>query len=62
MRIWRVLQRLSAELHNLGDIQVIDATGMNRIAASQHYAKRTNYTFEAVETTLLIQLEELLEW
>ena len=53
MRIWRVLLRLSAELHNLGDVQAIDATGMDRIAASQHYAKRTNYTFEAVKTTLL---------
>jgi len=53
MRIWHVLLRLSAELHDLGDAQAIDATGMDRIAASQHYAKRTNYTFEAVKTTLL---------
>jgi len=51
--IWRVLLRLSAELHDLGDVQEIDATGMNRIAASQHYAKGTNYTFEVVKTTLL---------
>ena len=53
MRIWRVLLRLSAELHDLGDVRAIDATGMDRITASQHYAKRTNYTFEAVKTTLL---------
>ena len=54
MRIWRVLQRLSAELHDTGEIEAIDATGMDRVAASQHYAKRTNYTFEAVKTTALI--------
>ncbi len=52
MRIWRVLLRLSAELHDRSDVQAIDATGMDRIAAGQHYAKRTNYTFEAVKTTL----------
>jgi len=40
MRTWRVLLRLSAELHD---------TDMNRLAASQHYAKRTDYTFEAVK-------------
>ena len=57
MRIWRVLLRLSAELHDFGDVQAIDATGMDRIAASQHYAKRTNYTFEAVKTTLLTDCE-----
>jgi len=27
---------------------------MDRIAASQHYAKRTNYTFKAVKTTILV--------
>ena len=54
MPIWRVLLRLSAELHDTGEIQAIDATGMDRISASQHYAKRTNYTFKAVKTTVLI--------
>jgi IS5 family transposase len=54
MRLWRVLLRLSAELHETGEIQAIDATGMDRVAASQHYAKRTNYTFKAVKTTVLI--------
>ncbi len=57
MPIWRVLLRLSAELYDLGEIQAIDATGMNRISASQHYAKRTNYTFRAVKTTVLIDCE-----
>ena len=54
MPLWRDFLRLSAELVNTGEIQAIDATGMDRVAASQHYAKRTNYTFKAVKTTILI--------
>jgi IS5 family transposase len=54
MPLWRAFLRLSAELHYIGEIQAIDATGMDRIAVSQHYAKRTNYTFRAVKTTPLI--------
>ncbi|MDL0122139.1 IS5 family transposase [Halobacterium salinarum] len=57
MPLWRTFLRLSAELHDTGEIQAIDATGMDRIAASQHYAKRTNYTFRAVKTTALIDCE-----
>jgi IS5 family transposase len=57
MPLWREFLRLSAELHDTGEIQAIDATGMDRIAASQHYAKRTNYTFKAVKTTALIDCE-----
>jgi hypothetical protein len=53
MPLWRDFLRLSAALHVTGEIQAIDATGMDRIA-SQHYAKRTNYTFKAVKTTALI--------
>ena len=54
MPIWRRLLRLSAELLDTGEIQATDATGMDRVVASQHYAKRTNYTFRAVKTTALI--------
>ena len=54
MPLWRDFLRLSAELHDTGEIQAIDATGMDRVAASQHYAKKTNYTFKAVKTTALI--------
>lgn len=54
MPIWRRLLQLTAELHDTGEIQAIDATGMDRIAASQHYAKRTNYTFRAVKTNALV--------
>ena len=54
MNIWRPFLGLTIEFHELGEIQAIDATGMDRIAASQHYAKRTNYTFRAVKTTILV--------
>jgi IS5 family transposase len=54
MPIWRTLLGRSADLHDLGDVQSIDATGLDRVAASQHYAKRTNYTFKAVKSTALI--------
>jgi len=39
MRIRRVVFRLSGELHDTDEVQAIDATGMDRIAASQHYPK-----------------------
>jgi len=54
MPVWRRFLQLSAEVHDTGEIQAIDATGMDRVAASQHYAKRTNYTFRAVKTTAWI--------
>jgi IS5 family transposase len=47
----------SVEMYDLGDVQSIDATGVDRVQASQHYAKRTDYTFEAVKTTLLVDCE-----
>ncbi len=55
MRIWRVLLRLSVELHDLGDVQAIDATSMNRIATSQHYAKQTNARSSRVPTRYLVR-------
>lgn len=54
MPVWRKLLELAAELHDVGEIQAIDATGMDRIAASHHYAKRTDYTFRAAKTTILV--------
>lgn len=46
--------RSSMELHVTGDIQAIDSTGIDRHAASQHYADRTDYTFRAVTTIALV--------
>ncbi|WP_049892440.1 IS5 family transposase [Natronococcus amylolyticus] len=57
MKRWRTILDSSADLYELGDVQAIDATGVDRVQASQHYAKRTDYTFEAVKTTLLVDCE-----
>jgi IS5 family transposase len=38
-------------------VQAIDATGVDRVQASQHYAERTDDTFAAVKTTLLVDCE-----
>ncbi|MFC7177850.1 IS5 family transposase [Halosegnis marinus] len=54
MAIWRTLLRLSADLHDPGDIQAIDATGFDRYSTSRHYANRTDYTFRSVKTTALV--------
>jgi IS5 family transposase len=57
MKRWRAILNGSVELYELGDVQAIDATGVDRVQASQHYANRTDYTFEAVKTTLLVDCE-----
>lgn len=57
MAVWRTLLRLSADLHDTGDVQAIDATGFDRHSASHHYANRTDYTFKSVKTTALVDCE-----
>jgi hypothetical protein len=42
---------------NLGNVQPTGATAVDRVQASQHYDKRTDYTFEALKTTLLVDCE-----
>jgi len=54
LKRWRAMLNLSVDLSELGDVQAIDATGVYRIQASEHYVKRTDYTFEAMKTTLLV--------
>lgn len=54
MKVWRVLLRLSVTLHELGDVQAIDATAFERRAVSRHYGKRVGYYFQAVKTTALV--------
>jgi len=46
MKQCRAILNASAELYDFGDIQEIDTIGVDRLQASQHYAKRTEYTFE----------------
>lgn len=54
---WRRLLALSGQLHDLGKVQAIDASGFDRIAASRKYANQTNYTFKAMKTTVLVDCE-----
>ncbi|MFW5959372.1 MAG: IS5 family transposase [Natronomonas sp.] len=51
---WRRFLDLTSHLQDLGEVQAIDASGFDRIAASRKYANRTNYTFKAKKTTLLV--------
>ncbi|QRY22490.1 IS5 family transposase [Halobacterium sp. GSL-19] len=57
MAVWRTPLRLSADLHDTGDVQAIDATGFDRHSASRHYADRADYTFKSVKTTALVDCE-----
>ncbi len=54
MAVWRTLLRLSADLHETGDVQAIDATVFDRHSASRHYANRTDYIFRSIKTTALV--------
>lgn len=38
MGIWQTILWLTIELHELDEVQTIDATGVDRFSASQHYA------------------------
>jgi len=49
MPVWRGLLEWSATLYDTGDIQAIYIPGMDRIAASQHYAKCTIYAIKTVK-------------
>lgn len=51
---WRRLLDLTSDLQDLGQVQAIDASGFDWIAASRKYANRTDYTFQAMKTTLLV--------
>ena len=54
MKIWRVLLRLSAQLHDTADHAAMDATFFDRETASKHYCRRTNYRVQTLKTTALV--------
>jgi len=54
MEIWRVLLRLSAQLHDTTDHAAMDATFFDRETASKHYCRRTNYRVQTLKTTALV--------
>jgi len=49
--------QLSAALHDLGEVQAIDACGYERHSASRHDANRVDSTFEAVSTSTFVDCE-----
>lgn len=53
MALCRRLLSESITLFELGDVTAIDASGFDRNAASRRYARRTEYRFLAMKTTLL---------
>jgi len=57
MKIWRVLLRLSSELHNLSGHAAIDATFFDRENASKHYCRRTNYRVQTLKATALVDTQ-----
>lgn len=54
MEIWRVLLRLSAQLHDTANHAAMDATFFDRETASKHYCRRTNYRVQTLKTTALV--------
>ncbi|WP_241996804.1 IS5 family transposase [Halorubrum sp. SD626R] len=54
IKIWRVLLRLSAQLHDTADHAAMDATFFDRETASKHYCRRTNYRVQTLKTTALV--------
>ena len=57
MKLWRVLLRLSSELHDLSGHAAIDATFFDRENASKHYCRRTNYRVQTLKATALVDTE-----
>jgi len=54
MEIWRVLLRLSSQLHDTADHAAMDATFFDRETASKHYCRRTSYRAQTLKTTALV--------
>ena len=54
MKVWRVLLRLSAQLHDLSGRAAIDATFFDRQNASKHYCRRTKSRVQTLKTTALV--------
>ncbi|WP_248299357.1 IS5 family transposase, partial [Halorhabdus amylolytica] len=55
--MWRVLLRLSSQLHDLSGHAAIDATFFDRENASKHYCRRTDYRVQTLKATALVDTE-----
>ena len=54
IEIWRVLLRLSAQLHDPSGHAAIDSTFFDRENASRHYCYRTDYRVQTLKATALV--------
>ena len=52
--VWRVLLRLSSQLHELSGQAAMDATFFDRETASKHYCRRTNYRVQTLKVTVTV--------
>ena len=52
--VWRVLLRLSSQLHEPSGRAAMDATFFDRETASKHYCRRTNYRVQTLKVTALV--------
>lgn len=57
MEVWRLLLRHSAEVAGTSGRAAIDSTFFERHQASSHYVSRTDYTFDKLKVTLLVDIE-----
>ena len=57
IEIWRVLLRLSAQLHDPSGHAAIDSTFFDRENASRHYCHRTDYRVQTLKATALVDTE-----
>ena len=57
MDVWRLLLRHSAEIAGTSGRAAIDSTFFERHQGSSHYVSRTDYTFDKLKVTLLVDIE-----
>jgi hypothetical protein len=57
MEVWRLLLRRMAEVAGVSWRATIDSTFFERHQTSSHYISRTDYTFDKLKVTLLVDIE-----
>jgi hypothetical protein len=55
--LWRVLLRLSAQLHETSGHAAIGLTFFDRENSSKHYCRQTNYRVQTLEATALVDTD-----
>jgi len=57
MALLRSLLQQTLSLYEVGDVAAIDASGFDRVAASHRYATQTDYRFQSLKTTILVDCD-----